>query len=53
MRLREGCARCGGLVLISASVGQRSANRPKQASKKAQRLAERIVALSWEHPRYG
>ncbi len=27
--------------------------RPKQASKKAQRLAERIVALSWEHPRYG
>ena len=27
--------------------------RPKQASKKAQRLAERIVTLSWEHPRYG
>ena len=27
--------------------------RPKQANKKAQRLAERIVALSWEHPRYG
>ena len=53
MRLREGCARCGGLVPISASVGQRSATGPKQASKKAQRLAERIVALSWEHPRYG
>ena len=27
--------------------------RPKQANKKAQRLAERIVTLSWEHPRYG
>ena len=27
--------------------------RPKQTSKKAQRLAERIVTLSWEHPRYG
>ena len=27
--------------------------RPKQASKKAQRLAERIITLSWEHPRYG
>ena len=27
--------------------------RPKQAGRKAQRLAERIVALSWEHPRYG
>ena len=27
--------------------------RPKQASKKVQRLAERIVTLSWEHPRYG
>ena len=26
---------------------------PKQASKKAQRLAEPIVTLSWEHPRYG
>lgn len=27
--------------------------RPKQTSKKAQRLAEPIVRLSWEHPRYG
>ena len=27
--------------------------RPKQASEKAQRLVERIVALSWKHPRYG
>ena len=27
--------------------------RPKQASKKAQRLTERIVTLSWEHPCYG
>ncbi len=53
MRLREGCARFRGLVPISASVGQRTADRPKQASKKAQRLAERIVTLSWEHPRYG
>ena len=26
--------------------------RPKQASKKAQQLAERIVTLSWEHPSY-
>ena len=27
--------------------------RAKQSSKKAQRLAERIVTLSWEYPRYG
>ena len=27
--------------------------RPKQASEKAQRLVERIVSLSWKHPRYG
>ena len=27
--------------------------QPKQASKKAQRLAERIITLSWEHPCYG
>ena len=53
MRLTEGCARFRGLVLISASVGQRTATRPKQANKKAQRLAERIVTLSWKYPRYG
>ena len=30
MRLREGCARCGGLVLISASVVQPSATDPSR-----------------------
>ena len=53
MQLRKGCARFRGLVPILASVGQRSATRPKQASKKAQQLAERIVTLSWKYPRYG
>ena len=42
-----------GLVPISASVGKGTANRLKQSSKKAQRLVEHIVTLSWEHPRYG
>ena len=42
-----------GHVLISASVAQRTATSPKQSSKKAQRVDERIVTLSWKHPRYG
>ena len=46
MRLREGCA----YLILSWST---YSYRPKQASKKAQQLAERIVALSRQHPRYG
>ena len=53
MRLREGCARFRGHVSYLSLSWSTFSYRPKQASKKAQRLAERIVTLSWEHPRYG
>ena len=42
-----------GLCLSQPQLVNVQLHRPKQASKKAQRLAERIVTLSWEHPRYG